>query len=537
MPDDAPPSRWAWYWFNDPAAVSDDEGLPEWSAGECERARSALRLKAKPYPVFIGPDGEPDPDLLAWATSPAKAGLGSAALQTKETYAKGICVWLNFLHVACGGKEWREATRDDVLNFDYWRSREVENSGRVGGDANSRGLAALVRLYRWAADTDVGLVEVDPVYRLVTWNGRSTPETQPKNDRAKDVKWLTRLAFEKWKQVGFEGYDAKGNRLAGTRVRTRARSVAFCDLVYATGLRLTEAGGLLACELPTAEVGQRILTGELAAGLAKYRKRRKFYMRANRMRTVEDYVELEREAYIYKANQRGTYHRIPNRLTVTHASGSGWDTVLTIRPPVGDPYRRNLSDLEAAERMRLYEETPERVLDPATGEQVKALRPMWLWLAESGLPMEIASWDEVFDQASERCRAAGLDYWVHPHMLRHSFALHMLVQAQRAFLLPGLSREQQERYQRLFGNPWHLVKDLLGHSDVKTTMDHYLQPLTGLQLEYVLTAEDDRTEGVGLSVVDEGDERSRVQDVDEVLSRVAQESGRVQDAPQGEGAE
>jgi site-specific recombinase XerD len=535
MPDDTPHPRWRWYWFNDPAAVSADEGLPEWSAAEFQQARSALGLKAKPYPVFIGPDGEPDLDLLDWATSPDKPGLGSAAFQTKETYAKGICVWLNFLLIACGGKEWRAATRNDVLNFDYWRAREAENSGRVSGDTNSRGLAALVRLYRWASDTEVGLMAVDPVSRLARWNGRSAPETQPKNDRVKDVKWLTRLAFEKWKQVGFEGYDAKGNRLAGTRVRTRARSVAFCDLIYATGLRLTEAGGLLVCELPTAEAGQRILTGELAAGLAKYRKRRKFYMRAGRMRTVEDYVELEREAYIYKANQRGTYQRILNRLTVTHISGTGWDTVLTIRPPVGKSYRQNLDDLEAAERMRLYEETPERVLDPATGEYVKALRPMWLWLAESGLPMEIDSWDEVFDQASARCRAAGLDYWVHPHMLRHSYALHMLVQAQRAFLLSGLTPEQRERYQRLFGNPWHLVKDLLGHSDVKTTMDHYLQPLTGLQLEYVLTAEDDKTESVGLSVVDEGDERSRVQDVDEVLSRVAQESGRVLDLPKDEG--
>src|SRR5688500_4338394 len=116
MPDDSPRGRWRWSWFNDPAGFRHNDGVPEWPAEEVARARRSLGLKEKAYPVFIGPDGMPDPALLDWGISP-KPGLASAAYQTKETYAKDVCVWLNFLLVACEGTDWWEATRDNVLDF------------------------------------------------------------------------------------------------------------------------------------------------------------------------------------------------------------------------------------------------------------------------------------------------------------------------------------------------------------------------------------------------------------------------------------
>jgi integrase len=49
-----------------------------------------------------------------------------------------------------------------------------------------------------------------------------------------------------------------------------------------------------------------------------------------------------------------------------------------------------------------------------------------LWLTEGGLPMPMAAWEAVFMRASARCRRFGLDIDVTPHMLRHTFAVHML---------------------------------------------------------------------------------------------------------------
>ena len=50
-----------------------------------------------------------------------------------------------------------------------------------------------------------------------------------------------------------------------------------------------------------------------------------------------------------------------------------------------------------------------------------------------GDPMRPAAWEAVFLRADARCRARGLDLHVTPHMLRHTFAVHMLsllIQAQ-----------------------------------------------------------------------------------------------------------
>jgi site-specific recombinase XerC len=55
-----------------------------------------------------------------------------------------------------------------------------------------------------------------------------------------------------------------------------------------------------------------------------------------------------------------------------------------------------------------------------------------LWLTEGGLPMPMAAWEAVFMRASARCRRFGLDIDVTPHMLRHTFAVHMLTPAARA---------------------------------------------------------------------------------------------------------
>ncbi|GAA1812048.1 tyrosine-type recombinase/integrase [Planosporangium flavigriseum] len=498
MINDLASNGWTLHWAN-PSTLGAD--LPEWRAGDRKRATDGLMLGEKRFPVFIGPDGWPDRDLLRFAT---RGWLRPKSLTTKRSYAIDIRVWLQYLHVACNGKHWLDADVEDTLDFHYWRTREAANRGRVFGDDAARGLSALVLLYGWAMAE--GLIDASPIRQRRSPSGkRLTTVQQPRNAGHHDVKWLTRRAFDRWKRVGFEGYDAAGMPRSANRVRTQSRNVAFANLLYATGLRRAEGGALLDVEIPVPTGEERLLSGDVASGIAKYRKRRKFYLERTHLRTVEDYIRFERAGAVHVANERGLYERLPGRLVVTGIVGSGKDRVVTYQDEQGRVTRQRLDLLDAGIRARLLRKTPQ------------GWQPLWLWLTETGLPFEVDSWNKTFEQASRRCQVAGVDLDVTPHMLRHSYALHMLVQAQRAFLLrTGLTADERTRYQRLFGNVWELVRDLLGHASVETTRKYYLEPVRGLQLDLLLTAAAD----------------SPVTEVDAVIARIGSESGLVQDVPE-----
>jgi integrase len=76
-------------------------------------------------------------------------------------------------------------------------------------------------------------------------------------------------------------------------------------------------------------------------------------------------------------------------------------------------------------------------------------------------------------------------------MCRHSFALHMLVALHHAMDQRfGLTAEERRDYRLLYGDPWRMVKDLLGHASEQTTRDIYLAPVADLQVRSLLVEED-----------------------------------------------
>lgn len=110
-----------------------------------------------------------------------------------------------------------------------------------------------------------------------------------------------------------------------------------------------------------------------------------------------------------------------------------------------------------------------------------------VFLGESGLPMAPDTWERVFAQASRRCLSLGVPVTCHPHMLRHSFALRMLLTLTHAFdRRMGLTAEERREYRLLFGDPWVLVQTLLGHASPETTRNIYLEPVSGLQVDLFL---------------------------------------------------
>jgi integrase len=120
-------------------------------------------------------------------------------------------------------------------------------------------------------------------------------------------------------------------------------------------------------------------------------------------------------------------------------------------------------------------------------ESGRGWEPAMVFLGESGLAMEPDSWERVFARASRRCLTLGVPVTCHPHMLRHSFALRMLLTLTHAFdRRMGLTPEERREYRLLFGDPWVLVQTLLGHRSPETTREIYLEPVSGLQVELFL---------------------------------------------------
>src|SRR5205807_2287419 len=100
----------------------------------------------------------------------------------------------------------------------------------------------------------------------------------------------------------------------------------------------------------------------------------------------------------------------------------------------------------------------------------------------------------VFGLANARCEKLGLRVFCSPHMLRHSFALQMLVSLHYALDRKfGLTPSERKYYETIYGNVWSLVKDLLGHASEETTKNVYLEPVRGLQLDTLLNDADDET--------------------------------------------
>jgi integrase len=133
----------------------------------------------------------------------------------------------------------------------------------------------------------------------------------------------------------------------------------------------------------------------------------------------------------------------------------------------------------------------------------RGLEPLWLWLAEDGRPMAYESWEKVFAAADTRVAAAftaaGCRDAKHraaitcrPHMLRHSFALYMLVALHHALDRRfGLTPEERRHFRHVYGDPWVMVRDLLGHRSEQTTRLIYLEPLNGLQVRSLLDHDED----------------------------------------------
>lgn len=469
---------------------------------------AVARIGLKPGdPVFLDPMCRVDRDLLDYVLS---AEFQSLERESKRNYATDTRPLLTFL--SSRGVSWRNATRQDLRDYRHWRCEAPENPGRIGGTKWDREAAAFTKLFKW------GRVSPLPV------------DVSRREDRAADsvsarVSWLTPRTWGLWSDVGLRGHVRDGGPASGWGSRTELRNTSFVQLLLSSGLRRQEGGALLTFELPTQRLRHgRYLHGRIAGSLTRAKKTRTFYASADSVGQIESYIASERAWAVQRAQETGRYERLPMMRLVTGVTRGLKPKVAWVdeRGVVGE---HELSRLGWRERQWLFLEGPD------------GPEPAWLWLTEQGVPMDPERWNGVFRGANLRCeevlltpeeRAVGRGFrlaevqgkspYATPHAGRHSFALYMLILLNELFESRyGLTSKERRDFALPFGDPWWLVKTLLGHSDVEVTKRHYLAPVSHLQLESILAAADTTGEG------------KDVEDLDSVFARLARETVGIQD--------
>lgn len=208
------------------------------------------------------------------------------------------------------------------------------------------------------------------------------PTARAKNARTSDVRWFTPQAFRRWVDVGLRGCDTDGLPMTGWAGRLADRNAAFADLLFSSGMRLTEGASLLTVEVPRLQLeGGRYYAGRLARAVTKSKRARTFYSSSVVVGEIEGYEESSRARVVRRAQAMGRYDGLPMRL-VTHQSGRH-RRLLHWRDRNGMEGRTPLTEATVEERMSLFTEGPD------------GPEPMWLSLTESGLPMRPASWEGV----------------------------------------------------------------------------------------------------------------------------------------------
>jgi site-specific recombinase XerD len=448
-------------------------------------------------PVLISPDGSCDVRLCEFFASPHFASL---RMSTRQSYAADLRMWLEYLWSR--GLTWSQASVREVNTYWLWRSRGDLNKNSVSGSKANRELAAISLLYRWAAHPTRGHVGFNPVERESLRPSRSGYQSahpvRSRNVVAERVKWVTPRTYRLWRKVGIEGYTLDDLRNPSFKGRNALRNKAMMDMLFSSGLRISEGSSLLTLELPAQDrhaVG--LNEAHLPATVAKGRCPRMWYLFDDALALVQSYIASTRQVSVERARRHRRYERI-SRLMVT-------DTRVTtegVKLKYSGRWWRH-DDIEISDRQRLF-------IDTDAGPE-----PLWLWLSEAGMPLPVSAWTDVMSDGndrvldafktaspggttSHRARAPRLS----PHSLRHSFALYMLIALHHAIDTRDGHTVSTGYHEERYRVAWETVRDLLGHRNETTTRERYLAPLNGVRLRSLIGQADLQRALAGLAKID-----------------------------------
>lgn len=414
-------------------------------------------------PFILGEDGSYDHNLNRFFR--AAPTMGVRSLNSLRAYARDIVVWLRFLAERRDGKSLWAADREDIAAFHKAR-RLSSPPHRISAQSWNRSVAALDKLYRWAVEEK--LIDKAPFTYRQMWVratdggaiGIAANMAREASSRKRNTRFLSLHRYLLFRDVGLRGRLPDGGEDPSWRGRNGERNALFAELLVTTGLRLQEGSSLLLAELPAPDLhhDQRSIPFPIAATIAKGGKGRDVRLPLRLLGRLRDYADVERANALERYGLRRRWERIEAPLMV---ASHDWRSLRLDDQP-SSPIR--FASLNPGERRRLVHH--------------KSREPLALWLTEGGLPMPMAAWEAVFMRASARCRRFGLDIDVTPHMLRHTFAVHMLtllLREQMAWLLEERAGRLSPAYRRLIGDPLFKLQRLMGHSRIDSTyiyLDH-----------------------------------------------------------------
>ncbi|MFJ5839800.1 site-specific integrase [Streptomyces shenzhenensis] len=412
-------------------------------------------------PYLISPMGHYDIQLNSFFSTE----LASAPADTLRAYASDLKLWLTFLWVSRGHKDWRDADSDDRAAYKRWRTADPRGP-HVQAVTWDREVGTVNQFYRWALRKKYArqnpIVQREARDRR-TRESRPVPAELSHTGPRNHLKWLTPTMYRTWRDVGIRGFTPQGLDDRSFRGRFASRNATYTDVMIRSGMRLCEQTSLSLFELPRPVPGTANTRTWLPSSIAKYGSARTIYFLNTDLVAVHEYIEEERAEAIEVARDEGLYERIRNPLIITDPR----------RPFVNvDGQRLGVDQLGHAERRRLLIATPD------------GLEPAALWLNEHGMPSARSCWQAVFTTANERCARAGLKVSSHAHQLRHSFAVITLELLMRGHIasLGSMNPEQRGAYQRIFGDPVNWLRIRLGHRS-RTTTEKYLHTLQELEWE------------------------------------------------------
>jgi hypothetical protein len=133
-------------------------------------------------------------------------------------------------------------------------------------------------------------------------------------------------------------------------------------------------------------------------------------------------------------------------------------------------------------------------------------------LGTDGMPKKAHGWEDTFGDANARVaeawvaatfpglegqaredRKAQCPLWCRPHMARHSFALKWFSILSVAWdsRVKGFTAAELADLRDQLGDIWYQMAGLLGHAHPQTARDVYLEPFTGLQVDYLMALLDE----------------------------------------------
>ncbi|MGH9279414.1 MAG: tyrosine-type recombinase/integrase [Acidimicrobiales bacterium] len=379
-------------------------------------------------------------------------GLGVHSRASWRAYALDVVTWARFLELRRGKGLW-DAKKEDVVAFHRVR-RIVDPTASVSKATWNRSVAALDKLYRWALGEGLvtelpftyrwALVLADKPLRIEV--NRSREAHSP----GASVRFVSLPDYCAFRDLGLRGRLPDGSPDPSSRVRNGERNAAFAELCVTTGARLTEAASLVIPELPAPDDKGRTNGVTLAEAVAKRQRSRDLRVPARVLRGVGTYRRIERSTAVAAAREHGRYRT------------GGWAVLSQVDRRGGveaGGARWRWATAHAEHRSRL-------LLDGPEGPE-----PAWLWLTSTGLPLRPESWETIFERACQRCARHGIALDVHPHTLRHTYAVHLLAELVRHHL--DEAREPADRYgaayRRMLGDPLRRLQGLLGHASIRST--------------------------------------------------------------------